>query len=301
MEKQTSSSASGSRKARFWLTRIVLGLGILLLLLVSSIYLGSEYVLRKTYSVPLMEVPVSGDVAAVRQGEHLIRIYHCGSCHGEELEGQLFLDIPKVATIYAPNLTQVVPQYTDAELARMLRHGVKKDGTASWMFSSAMYYQVSDVDVGQMIAYLRTLKPVENAVPGFEVKLLGRVGLLLGQFKPVPEMIDHQAPRILAQPDTSPIAYGKYLTMTVCSGCHGPQLQGDPMMHSPALAIAAAYPKERFVHLMKTGEGFTGNALPKMGEVSRKYLSHFTDAELEAIYAFIQTLPGQQQGTENSM
>jgi mono/diheme cytochrome c family protein len=287
-------SSQHSSKAVIWLKRIALSLMLLLLLVVGSVYVGSEYILRKTYQVPLAAIPAFSDTASVQQGKHLLQIYHCASCHGDGLEGKLILDMPGVVKIYASNLTQVATQYTDAELARVLRHSVKKDGTAAWMFASPSYYQLSDSDVGKMIAYLRTLEPVANQIPAHEIKLMARLGLLLGKFKPVPEQINHEAPRTLAQYDTSEIAYGKYLTTTICSGCHGPDLKGDVAMGSPPLAVAATFPKEKLAHLLKTGESFTGRDLPKMGEMSRNYLTHLTDLEVDAIYSYLKTLPAQQ-------
>jgi mono/diheme cytochrome c family protein len=292
MQMQDNSSAK--TKAYTWIKRILGTLIILLLLLSGSIYLGSEYILRKTYPVPLAAVPTFSDTISIGQGKHLTQIYHCGSCHGDRLEGKLFLDLPGVAKIYASNLTQVMGHNTDAELARVMRYAVKKDGSAAWMFASPMYYQLSDADVGKMIAYLRTLKPVENTVPAHEFKFMARLGLLIGQFKPVPEQINHQAPRTLALYDTSAVAYGKYLTTTICSGCHGPALQGDPAMGSPALSVAAAFPKAKLANLFKNGESLTGKDLPTMGKMSRKYLSHLTDKEVDAIYIYLQTLPGEQ-------
>ncbi len=290
-----NSSPQHPSKAVIWLKRIALSLVLLFVLVIASIYVGSEYILRKTYRVPLAAVPTFSDTASLQQGKHLMQIYHCASCHGERLEGRLFLDMPGVSKIYSSNLTQVARQYTDPELARALRHSVKKDGTAAWMFASPSFYQLSDADVGKMIAYLRTLEPVDNQVPAHEIKPMARLGLLLGKFKPVPEQINHQAPRTLAQYDTSAVAYGKYLTTTVCSGCHGPDLKGDAAMGSPALVVAAAFPKEKLAHLFKTGEGLTRKDLPKMGKMSRKYLSHLTEKEVDAIYAYLQTLPEEYE------
>ncbi len=53
--------------------------------------------------------------------------------------------------------------YTDGELFRVLRHRVDKEGVCSLAYVPPPTAQLSDDDVQSIIAYLRTLPPVEQA------------------------------------------------------------------------------------------------------------------------------------------
>ena len=95
------------------------------------------------------------DAAAIAEGGRLARILGCHDCHGEHLEGRLFFSEPHVADLVAPNLSRLVPSYSDAELARAIRHGIRRDGTGLFAMPSASFFHLSDEDLGRLIAYLR--------------------------------------------------------------------------------------------------------------------------------------------------
>ena len=116
------------------------------------------------------------------------------------------------------------------------------------------------------------------------------------------EAIDHKTIPNYGQ-DTSLIGRGRYLTMTVCSGCHGgPELKGmnDHGMNAPALIIATAYKPAAFRHFLQTGEGgLTKKDCGVMSIMAREYFHNLTDGESDAIYAFLQTLPNQKVASTN--
>ena len=95
--------------------------------------------------------------------------------------------------------------------------------------------------------------------------------------------------RLPALPD-DPEAYGKYIAMTTCPECHGPDLRGWPDDNVPSLAIVAAYSLEDFTTLLRTGEPIGGRELDLMAEAAIKGFSHFTDSEIAALYAYLRTL-----------
>ncbi len=53
----------------------------------------------------------------------------------------MLIDEPGIGRIVAPNLTRFVPMYSDAELVRLIRHGVKKDGTGAFIILSKQLRQ----------------------------------------------------------------------------------------------------------------------------------------------------------------
>ena len=80
---------------------------------------------------------------------------------------------------------------------------------------------------------------------------------------------------------------GRYLTLTTCTECHGDDLSGAPDGSSPDLAQVLAYDRETFGHLLSTGEGLGARDLGLMSVVARGRFSHFTEPEVDAIYAYL--------------
>ncbi len=103
------------------------------------------------------------------------------------------IDVPMIARIVAPNLTAATRRYDDAQLAAMIRHGVRPDGRSMIVMPSEAFVALDDGDLGRIIAFLRTLPAV--AGPGASVALrpLGRVGLAAGQFKLAARLIADSA------------------------------------------------------------------------------------------------------------
>ena len=274
----------------------------LIVVALAIIYGVSEYKLTRTYDVPLTAITVPHDSVSIAEGKRLVGVYHCGSCHGTTFQGQEFLKVDMLATLIAPNITTTTPSYSDPELARVIRHAVKKDGYNAWMFASGMYTPITDADLGKMIGYLRTLKPVIGPDLGQNsYGPIGRALVVAGQFPIMAEAIDHKTPQTLGQ-DTTQLGRGKYLTMTACSGCHGgPELKGDGSDHmkSPALIIATSYTKDQFRHFLETGEGNRKKDCGNMTLMVKGFFHNLTDRESDAIYAFLQTLPNQSVAARN--
>jgi cytochrome c553 len=281
-----------------WFKRFIISLLVLTVLAFATVYIWSSSLLNKKYKVPFTKLEIPTDTASGREGERLIRIEHCRDCHGEQLTGRIFDNIPNTAKLIGSNLTTIIGEYSNEELERVIRHGVKKNGTSVYFMPSEMYYELSDEAVAKMITYLRTLKPLPSPsdMPSSSVYYpLGRLKLIQGKFPPRAAMINHTEPRKYINYDTSRVAFGQYLTMTTCSNCHGKDLKGkEPQgkVRRPNLIIAAAYTKQQFYHLIKTGEGGLGRKdLGQMSEIAKNHLGFLNDDEIDAIYSFLKTLP----------
>jgi hypothetical protein len=116
-----------------WVGRAVAGFAAVLVLAAVGVYVISERELRREYTdVPLKDFVVSYDAESVSKGKRLATLYGCfNSCHGDRMQGLKLFDEPGIARIVAPNLTRIVHEYTDGELERLIRHGVKRDGTTT--------------------------------------------------------------------------------------------------------------------------------------------------------------------------
>ncbi|MFI5237793.1 MAG: c-type cytochrome, partial [Ignavibacteriales bacterium] len=187
---------------------------------------------QSTYDEPYPEITASQDSALIARGKYLVYgSAHCAHCHASPSEymrveagevapligGHIFA-LP-VANIYVPNITSDkatgIGSFTDGELARILRYGVKRNGHALLDFMP--FYDLSDQDLTAIISYLRTEPAVNNPVPENEWNFMGKIVHALGMINPSGDGIVPPAP----EPDTT-VEFGKYLANSVanCRGCH---------------------------------------------------------------------------------
>lgn len=283
----------------FWrrLGRAGLILVVLGLMAAATIHVLSERALRRTWDVPLTALAVPTDAAAIAEGRRLAATRGCANgCHGKPgIGGAVFDDDRWYGRLVAPNLSEAVRRYSDAELARVIRHGVKRDGTAVQVMPSDMFAQLDDADLGAIIAFLRAEPAVAHALPASTAGPLLRWQLAFGAPAATftTARIDHAAPHPAKPPPDQPHAWGRYLAHSTCSECHGADLRGvnEAGFHTPPLAAVAAYPLEDFRRLMRTGMALGDRSLNElMTRVARERTNHFTDAEIDALHAYLITL-----------
>ena len=231
--------------------------------------------------------PTAGQLA---QGPRQLRVLRCLDCHGEGLRGDMFFSEPNVATIYAPNLTEIAARSTDEQLARAIRQGVGVDGRALVIMPSGTFGRLDDGEIAALIAAIRALPKGGKATPEREVGPLGRFGLVTGKFHTTPEQVAEYAGKF--PPDLgSQYARGRHMAASNCAECHGPDLGGgevEPGVNAPDLTIAGAYDLEAFKTLLKTGVPPGGRKLKIMSQVAKDDLSHMTDPEITQLYAYLQ-------------
>lgn len=274
------------------LTGVAIGL-----LMVALALLGGRWwldrrvqdILARRYDVPLTDVAVPTDSASLAEGEKQAWLHGCHGCHDAELQGKIFVDEPGVMRVVAPNVIEKIASYTDAELARLIRHGIKRDGTGVAGMPSATFYHLSDADVGRIIAHLRAAPRVTKELPTTELYLLAKLAMLKGEFAPDAATMDHRAPRLGERRDTSQAGRGEYLARTICAECHGPTLHGE--LEAPPLLRAMGYSESEFVSLMLDGRSRDGRELQLMGRTARNRFVRFTKEEIAAIYEYLMTMP----------
>ncbi len=278
---------------KIYIKRIGLAIVLLIVTAFAGVYIWSAAILDKTYSAPLSKVDIPTDTASVKEGARLAHIAHCGDCHGQYYTGDSVFQINNVAEFIAPNITKIIPTYSNEELERLLRFGVKKDGRSVYVMPAFMYHQLKQKSVADIIAYLRTLHslPTNTTVPvKTTYTFLGRLQLIEGKFIPIATMITSNEPQLYIHYDTSQVSFGKYLVMTTCTACHGQDLKGEEGF-SPNLIIAAAYNKEEFLKLLRTGEALGDRNVGVMSHVAKNYLSYLNNKEINSIYAYLKTKP----------
>lgn len=131
-------------------------------------------------------------------------------------------DLGFPGTIISKNITPAaLKTWTDGEIFRALVSGVSKDGNPLFgVMPFQNYAQLDRADLYAVIAYIRTLDPIEKVHP--ETELDFPVNLIMRTI-PKDEKVESKRP----SPDNK-LAYGKYIfTAASCAECHSQRDKGD--------------------------------------------------------------------------
>jgi mono/diheme cytochrome c family protein len=279
------------RRALRWIGLALGAIASLALVAAAVVWVRSESILRARYELPAISVHVPRDTGSVAEGRRLATVHGClDGCHGKQGEGTLFFDEPAVARLVAPNLSAAARHYSDAQLVAMIRNGIRPDGTSMFVMPSEAFAHLTDADVGRIIAFLRTLPPLEGPGPSVSLGPIGRVGVATGQFMTAAQVI--RASAAPPPPRSELGARGRQLALTACSECHGAKLAGNstPAFVAPDLGVVAAYSPGDFTRLLRTGEPVGGRQLGLMRIRAQRNLSQLTDAEIAALYEYLHGL-----------
>lgn len=250
----------------------------------------------------------------VERGEYLVRgIAGCGNCHtplgpdgfvmSQELGGRLVEDIEPF-TAYAPNITPGgrVARWSDAELSRAIREGIRPDGSLIGPpMPFSMYRGLGDDDLAAIVAFLRTLPAVDNQVPASTYRI------------PLPPSYGPPVGSVKAPERGVTVAYGAYLAGPVahCLECHTPQGPQGPMLdtalgqggfefHGPwgvsvspnitSHADGLAGWSDDDLRMMIT-QGRRPDGTPMLPPMPYPYLARMTPGDLDAIILYLRSLP----------
>jgi mono/diheme cytochrome c family protein len=176
----------------------------------------------------------SRDSVTIARGEFIFKVGNgCWQCHSTVLNanaspsgGRLF-DLsnigPGFGKFYAPNITPDeetgIGKWTDAQIVRALREGLRHDGTPLFpIMPMATLKGLSDDDAFAVVSYLRSIPPVRNPVPPREIWFPTKALFALGVVGPEPPITQP----IVAAPKGLTPEYGQYLARhaALCSDCH---------------------------------------------------------------------------------
>jgi mono/diheme cytochrome c family protein len=279
------------RRLLRWIGLGLAGLVGLLIIACAVLYAVSERMLRRTYEIPAVALTVPTDPESIAEGRRLATVRGCfNGCHGKNAEGAMMFDQPIIARVVAPNLTAAVRRYSDAELAVIVRRGIRPDGRTLLIMPAEVFGAMSDADLGRIIAFLKSLPPAAGPGPSVSVGPIGRAGLAVGKFKTVAQLVADARPP--PEATSQQAVFGRYLARTICGQCHGTDLRGDsnPDFTSPDLRIVGAYSPEAFIGLMRTGVAVGERKLGVMSGWALKNLSQLTDEEIAALYSYLHAL-----------
>lgn len=269
------------------------GLAGVTVLVAGGALAASEAMYRWPQAKPETHVAAAKDAAAAARGARIATAMGCADCHGANLQGRLFDDIPNVVTLYAPNLTRAVAAQSDADLDRAIRHGVGADGRPLWIMPSAANADLTDAEVADLIAYLRSRPAAGPVQPRSKIGPIGRVGILIGQFKSEPAKIHaHENHRL---PDLGPrYAAGRALARA-CVECHGFALEGEKdVLTTPDLSIAASYDREDFERLLHTGVAAGNRKVGLMSDVAPGRFGAWSDEQIGQLHEYLKARAARQ-------
>ncbi len=168
---------------------------------------------------------------SVERGEYLVRgPAGCGNCHtpqtptgpdmSKEFGGTLVEKNPAFEA-WAVNITPAsrIAGWSDDELAKAIREGIRPDGTVIGPpMPMSLYRGLSDDDLYSIVAFMRTVPAVENETPFSTYNI------------PLPPAYGPPVTSVSAPAREVSVAYGAYLAGPVahCTECHTPMGERGP-------------------------------------------------------------------------
>ncbi|MGC8750317.1 c-type cytochrome [Hydrotalea sp.] len=216
--------------------KILIWVGALLLLIIAAVFIYLQYVLPNVGSAPQLTVDITPQ--RVQHGAYLANhVTVCMDCHstrnwqkytgpitpGTEGKGGEYFgeELGFPGKFYSKNITPAnLGSWTDGEIYRVITTGVDKNGHAIFPVMPYPYYGNMDKeDVLDIIAYIRSLHPIQNVIPPRSIQFPMNLILNTIPQKAVPMTKPNLA-------DT--FAYGNYLvSIAACMECHTKHEKGN--------------------------------------------------------------------------
>ncbi|MBL7993983.1 cytochrome c [bacterium] len=312
--------------------KILVGIiGLVLLFIIGGlVYINTQL----PNAGPIENITIESTPERIQRGEYLSNhVAMCIDCHSHRnweyyagpltpgtfgIGGELFSeDMGFPGNIYSKNITPAntgIKGWSDADIFHAITTGVTKSGDALFPLMPYPNFRISDKeDIYSIIAYIKTLKPIENQVK--ETKLNFPLNLIV---RSIPKPAE-----FTTRPEkTDTVAYGKYMiTLASCGECHTPKEKGAPI---PGMDFAGGFKfvmpwgtirttnitpdietgigswtKEQFINRFKTFDNDAAKQIvfkPPFDEGHFNTLmpwtqyAGMTEEDLGAIYAYLRTV-----------
>jgi mono/diheme cytochrome c family protein len=284
---------------------IVLGSPVGLVLVAgATLYLIGNSRANKAYGFPPSNLVIPTDEASIAYGKHRVETL-CADCHGADLSGiNNWFNVPPLGSIDSANLTAgeggVGREFSDEDYVKALRHGIDQNGKPLYMPAVLATSHLSDQDLASIIAYLKTVPPIDHKTNGHQFKPMAKILLVAGALPPFPvEVVNHET-SVTAPAAGASVEYGEYLVdINDCRTCHGQNLAGgkfpDPSVTAKVPNITPGgepgyWTEEQYFTTIQTGVTPSGYQLDAKLMPWKTY-SNLTDDELKAIWLYLQSLP----------
>ena len=271
---------------------------------------------------PASDVVIDRFPERIERGRYLVEhVATCLNCHSERdwdlYGGPLIagtkgqgapLRVPR-PSVFSANITPFgIGEMSDGEVVRAITSGIGRDSETLHVFMPYdTYAALSQEDVYSIVAYLRTLGPIENVPPkpkeGLAFTLIGRILPKPYQPPPPPDVSDR-------------VAYGQYLVkIAECDFCHGSDFSGGRALRVPGggrvvasnITPAASnkfgsWSRENFIGVLKSFAGHESRQVPAQGENTvMPWLQNagMTEEDLGAIYDYLRTFEPVEDTAES--
>ncbi len=243
--------------------KILLTVLLIIVVLVGGIAAYVKFALPRVGAPENLHIAVTPE--RVKHGEYLANhVTLCMDCHstrdwtrfsapmiqgtngkgGEKFDEKM--GFPGI--FYSKNITPAnIKDWTDGEIFRAITTGVDKDGNALFPVMPYHYYGKMDKeDIYDIIAYIRTLAPIENKTPDHSIDF---------PMNFIINTIPVKASFVLKPPKSDTIQYGAYLVnASACMECHTKVKQGQVI---PSLAFSGGR-----LFQMPNGNVYSANITP---------------------------------------
>jgi mono/diheme cytochrome c family protein len=254
----------------------------------------------------------------VEHGSYLVNtIMTCGNCHspkgppdvvaGKDFSGGLRFNEPPF-DVTASNITRDkdtgIGKWSAGDIKKLLVDNVRPSGVSLVVMPTGFYRIITRGDLDAIVAYTQTIKPVSNKVPAPIYKVPVKHQIFPGAEKPMNPAAFRDK-----------IKYGFYLaTIGHCMECHTPRVKGEldfsnigaggqefpgPWGVSTSRNITPSKTKgigtwtdAEIKRAITQGIDKDGNKLK--GPMGFRYYSHMTDADLDAVIAWLHTVPSKE-------
>jgi len=292
-------------------TGIVVGcLAIVVVATAAGVFVGSNRAIGRKYVIAPETVAIPVDSISIARGKHLARaITKCVHCHGDNLGGRVLVENGAMGRWVVANITRgkggVAGMLTDADIVRAVRHAVAPDGRKLLQMPAESFENLSAEDLGAIIAYVRSVPPVDNELPPTTIGPVARA-LILANKLPIyrADLITHTRPIPAPTPAGPTAEYGKYIaSVGGCIGCHGATLSGGKIADGdpawpPAANLTptglAKYTEAEFTTVLRTGK--RQNGLQLHDAMPWRMTKEMTDDEIKAVWLFLRTVPPKEFG-----
>ena len=263
----------------------------------------------------------------IKQGEYLSRLGDCMACHSlpdkPAYAGGLAIE-SNLGTIYSTNITPDkkygIGNYSEQQFSDAVRKGILPDGSRLYpAMPYPDYAKISDADMHALYVYfMQGVKPVAAAAPQTELSFPfnQRWGMRFWNwaftsdqpFKPIGGA-------------SAEVNRGAYIVESLghCGSCHTPRritmnekaldsseeaflaggdLNGWPV---PALRGMPRWSKQEIVDYLQTGRNDKAAVGGEMTSVVQHSSSHMSDADLQAIAAYLKFLGGNPNLSKNDV
>lgn len=260
--------------------------------------------MKRIWSESVSVVTIETDAELIARGKHLAEsLAGCATsdCHGEDLGGGKPAEFGPIGTFVGGNITSTGSgsEYSDAELMRLLKKGIKRDGTSLRFMPVQEFAWLPERDMHALIVYLRSVPGAElRQQPESHVGLLGKVLDNAGKFVVDVAGYVHEHPPDSPPPPGPTAAYGAFVARS-CMSCHGERLSGGPIPGAPPnLPVPtnltthdtgiAHYSRSDFDWFISSGKRPNGSRVNDFMPLSM--LQGMNSDERDALWAYLHTV-----------